>query len=190
MAIRRYSLCAKEKHHANLICVLACTKHAPSACLHANQSGQPAVLQPRCVALCLACRFRFVASCQSARCACQAIEDRLRERFADDEQPSVNRSQINDICVFNSPMCPLIAGRAPRSGPLLANLKILVTSSLIPTTYDEPFFASYPLLMAILEPAPASGVSRVHEMSYGDAILETGRRLMANLELSSHAVLA
>ena len=73
---------------------------------------------------------------------------------------------------------------------LLAILKKPVTSSLIPTTCAEPFFASYPLLMAILKPAPISVVSRVDEMSYDDSVLEADRRLMAILELSSHDVVA
>ena len=33
--IRRYSLCANEKHRNNLLCVLLCTKRSPSACMHA-----------------------------------------------------------------------------------------------------------------------------------------------------------
>ena len=44
--------------------------------------------------------------------------------------------------------------------------------------------------MAILKGVPAGVVSRVGNMSYGDAILETGRRLMAILELLPHAVMA
>ena len=43
--------------------------------------------------------------------------------------------------------------------------------------------------MAILEPAQLSDVSRLYNMSYGDAYLETDRRLLAILDLSPHAVM-
>ena len=74
--------------------------------------------------------------------------------------------------------------------PLLAILKNRVTTSVIPTTYDEPFFASYPLLMAILKSPRSCGVSCFQDMSYGETILWTGRRLMAILDLLPHAVMA
>ena len=80
--------------------------------------------------------------------------------------------------------------REPRFDPLLANLKKPVASSLIPTTCDEPFFASYPLLMAILKDGPHGGVTHVRVKGYGDGVLEVDCRVLAILQLLPHDVAA
>ena len=90
--------------------------------------------------------------------------------------------------VYN-PMCPFIS-RHLRLDLLLAILKKRVTSSLITTTYDEPFFVSYPLLMAILKPVPSVGATHVYDMSYGDSTFDLDLGQLAILELLSQSVRA
>ena len=103
---------------------------------------------------------------------------------------SVNRSQIKDILSFKSPICPLIEEPTTTVWTTFGHPEKQCYKLFITNYLRRAIFCFIPLLLAILEPAPPSGVSRMHEMSYGDAMLETGRRLMAILELSLHAVMA
>ena len=69
---------------------------------------------------------------------------------------------------FEPSMVRLVQARKLLAGPILAILKNGGARSVIPTTYDEPIFVSYPLLMAILEQIPAHVISRYYKTVYGD----------------------